>query len=130
MRIDESWEETALRRARVAETILERWSASPHLGPRIRRAAVEVLENQRRVVLMRMRRVIGLRAVDRTLQFAATCLIDAPSPFAPIDELRRFLKTAEAMPQDDAGVQDAIAHVRDALAWREREDRLCAGGKS
>lgn len=47
-------------------------------------------------------------------------LIDEPSPFAPIEELRRFLDRMLELPQHLPEVQDAIAHVQAALADRDQ----------
>lgn len=47
-------------------------------------------------------------------------IVDPPSPFAPVEELETFLRSAQAFPQDDPNVKWAIEQTEQALAERQK----------
>lgn len=50
--------------------------------------------------------------------------IDPPSPFGPLDDMRRFIADCLADPQAMAypPMAEAVAQVQEALAWRLSQD--------
>jgi hypothetical protein len=130
--IDETSPETALRRSKARQAVLERWAASSLLGPVMREVIDRTLAGQKAATLKRMDAAALWRSIRRRDRepFKMGYMIDEPSPFAPMEELQAFLKSMEALPQNDLGVQEAINGVRRSIEWREAYEKQRAGRKA
>lgn len=71
-----------------------------------------------------------MAATFGSMGLTTVLLIDTPSPFAPIEELRAFLHEWEnSQYRDHPDAQNAIREVRGYLAMREDKAGSSKGGK-
>jgi hypothetical protein len=88
--------------------------ADPKIGALSRVKLQNMAARLKAIISRQQRHILSQRRI-------IMCCVDTPPPFAPLDELHRFLENTRTMPQDDPAVQDAIKSVKAAIAQRRSE---------